>query len=92
MSEHLRSGRLELIHELSDLVDRNGLWSEIARLGMTREFIERRDDFFGRIVMELEYIERKVPDALSDVRKLRAVVAQLSREEDRHHQSLSRVA
>ncbi len=59
MSDHLRAGRLELIHEIADLVDRNMLWSEIARLGMTREFIERRGDFFGRIVLELDYIEKK---------------------------------
>ncbi len=92
MSDHLRAGRLELIHEISDLVDRNMLWSEIARLGMTREFIERRGDFFGRIVLELDYIEKKIPDSHPDVKRLRTLVALLSREERHNNLSLPRVA
>ncbi len=92
MSDHLRTGRLELIHEISDLVDRNMLWSEIARLGMTREFIERRGDFFGRIVLELDYIEKKVPDSQPDIKRLRTLVALLSREEKSENLSFPRVA
>jgi len=84
MSEHLQTDKLELVHKVSDLVDKSGLWSEIARLGMTREFIERRENFFARIVMELDFIEKTAPDSLHEVQQLKSIVATLSREETRH--------
>ena len=31
----------------------------IASLGITREFIQRREDFYCRIIMELDFIEKK---------------------------------
>jgi hypothetical protein len=59
ISNHLRAGKLELIHGISDLLDRNGLWTGIASLGITREFIQLREDFYCRIIMELDFIEKK---------------------------------
>ena len=87
MTPHLQDNKLELVHSVSDLVDKSGLWPEIARLGMTREFIERRENFFARIIMELDFIEKAVPGSLLEVQRLKSIVATLSREETRHRPS-----
>jgi len=77
----LSAEKLELLHAVSDLVDRNGLWAEMARLGMTREFIERRENFFSRIIMELDFIEKRAPNAELETRTLKSRAAALDLKE-----------
>jgi hypothetical protein len=92
MRQHLPADKLELIHEISDLVERSGLWLEIARLGMTREFIERSENVYARLFMELDCIEKLAPHACPETRKLRSIAATLSLEEQRRAVHASRSA
>ena len=94
MTDHLHTNKLELVHEVSNLVDKNGLWTEIARLGMTREFIEQRENFYARILMELDFIEHHSQDAAPEVKRLRSQAVLLSRDEQHRNSpsSLSPVA
>ena len=94
MPAHFQQERLALVHEVSDLVDKSGMWLEIVRLGMSREFVERSMDFYGRMIMELDCIEKGAPHVVPDARKLRSRVAHLALEEKRRHDvaSVPRVA
>ena len=83
MGQHLPTEKLELIHGVSDLVDRNGLWLEIARLGMTREFIQRSDNLYARIILELDFIEQHAPAAINEARRLRSLAGSLALKDHR---------
>jgi len=94
MTDQLPMNKLELVHHVSNLVDKSGLWTEIARLGMTREFIEHRENFYARILMELDFIEHHSQDAAPEVKRLRSQAVLLSRNEQHLNSppSLSHVA
>jgi hypothetical protein len=85
MSEHLHTDKLELVHDVSDLVEKSGLWTEIARLGMTREFIEHHEDFYTRIIMELDFIEKRAPHVMLEARKLKSLAGTLHLQELHRH-------
>ncbi len=83
MADHFSTDKLELLHCISDLIEKNGLWVEIARLGMTREFIEKHNDLYARIIMELDFIESHAPEAVIEAKRLKTVAAAMSLKEQR---------
>ena len=85
MVDHSSTNKLELLHCIADLIEKNGLWVEIARLGMTREFIEKQDNLYARIIMELDFIEAHAPEAVMEVKKLKTDAALMSLKEQRMH-------
>ncbi len=87
MVDHLSADKLELVHCVSDLVEKSRLWVEIARLGMTREFIEKSDNLYARIMMELDFIEAHAPSSVMEAKKLKSLAAAMSLREQ-HSQTL----
>ena len=72
-----KNTKLEIIRTVADLIHRHGLLRKTVELSMTRDYILLHEDFQGRLLMELDLIEKNAPESAPEVKKLRDLIVSL---------------